>query len=236
MKDSRSPDPSAPAPVGARHDDSSLFSLDALKKTEEEAARQQQKKGEDSGLIDLKALALIAQEQRPRQEMAVAAVVAPPDLFALSSPIAPIAAPPVSTAPPPLSPAGAGRARVLVAGGAVVAVVAAVSIFAVMRGSSSAAPAPSVTAGVVTPPSVTATAAQPDEPRAAAVNPGERPAPPKEEPKPVATATAAPKPLVAAPRGNPAPRPAPKEDQPPPKPVDTCDLACQMARAVNKKK
>ncbi len=83
MKDPRSsPEASGTAPVGARHDDSSLFSLDALKKTEDEA--RQQKGRDDSGLIDLKALAALEREPRPKQEMAVAAVVAPPDLFQLS--------------------------------------------------------------------------------------------------------------------------------------------------------
>ncbi len=48
MKDSRSPE--VPAPIGARHDDSSLFSLDALKKTEDEHRKQQSR--DDSGLID----------------------------------------------------------------------------------------------------------------------------------------------------------------------------------------
>jgi hypothetical protein len=51
--------------------------------------------------------------------------------------------------------------------------------------------------------------------------------------------TAASKPTVAAPvfaKGPPRPALPKEEPAPPPKPVDACDLACQMQRAVNKKK
>jgi hypothetical protein len=232
MKDS-----SSSGPVGARHDDSSLFSLDALKKTEDEARTQ--KNRDDSGLIDLKALASLAQERPKAQEMSVAAVVAPPDLFAVAAPIAPMVAPPVATAAPEdLAPFKPKRTGLYVGVGGVVAVLAMVGIFLATRGSGDAAAAATTTAAAPPPPAVTAAPAPtPDEPRVAAVNPGERP--PKEDPKAAPTATTAPA-AVAAPKPvvrGPLPKPPPKEEAPAPKPAGpVCDLACQMAKAVNQKK
>jgi hypothetical protein len=235
MKDSRSPDPST-APVGARHDDSSLFTLDALKKTEDQA--RQQKKTEDSGLIDLKALAAIAQERPKQQDMSVASVVAPPDLFIIAAPVAPMIAPPITTAASPFEQPRPGRTKLLVGVGAAVAVIAAVAAFGATRGPSATAATATATAAPAPTPVAATVAPVPDEPRVAAVNPGERP-PPKEDPKPAvtatATATAATKPVYVAPRG-PIAKAPPKEEAPPPPPKEACDLACQMARAVNKKK
>jgi hypothetical protein len=235
MKDSGS------APVGARNDDSTLFSLDALKKTDDTRAKD--KGRDDSGLIDLKALAAMEREDRPKQEVAVATIVAPPDLFAISAPLAPMTAPPIPTSSDPAAPqAKSSRTGLIVGVGAAVAVAAAVAVFALTRGSSQAAPA--VTAAAPPPPPTTAApaaAAQEEAPKAAAVTPGERPAAtqdPKPDPKlaPTAAPAAAPKPAgVAAPRS--APRAAPKDDAPAPKaPAEACDLTCQMQRAVSKKK
>jgi hypothetical protein len=232
MKDS-----SSSGPVGARHDDSSLFSLDALKRTEDEA--RQQKNRDDSGLIDLKALASLAQERPKAQEVAVAAVVAPPDLFTVAAPIAPMVAPPIATAAPEdLAPPKPKRTGLYVGVGGAVAVLAAVGIFFATRGSGDAAAAASATAAAPPPPVTAAPAPTPDEPRIAAVNPGERA--PREDPKAAPTATATAAAPVAAPRPigrGPLPKAPPKEDAPAPKPpVDACDLACQMAKAVNKSK
>ncbi len=238
MKDSRSPD--APAPIGARNDDSSLFSLDALKKTEDEARKQQNR--DDSGLIDLRALAAIERERRPKaqDDMAVASLVAPPSLF--SAPMVPLTAPPISTAPPPLErPASQGKAKLFVGAGVAVALVAAIGVFAATRGGGAATPATSAVVVAAPAPTPTAPAAPPEEPKVAALNPGERPAPP-----PTAAATAPVSPVggpiggrtyVAGPRsGGPRPPPPPKADTPPPPKVNACDLACQMQRAVAGKK
>jgi hypothetical protein len=244
MKDSRSsrdvpPPPPPAAPTGARHDDSSLFSLDALKKTEEEARKQKDR--DDSGLIDLKELAAIERDRRPKPEMTVATVVAPPDLFQLSTPIVPIAAQPISVGPPALAkPRDPRRTNVLIAAGAVIAVLAAVGVFVATRGGPEAlpvavvgaAPAPSPT---VPPPA----AAPPEEPKPAAVTPGMRPtADPPPPPAAVPVPAPLPKPAGVAPRSAPAPRaaPGPKADSPAPKPANACDLACQMQRAVSGKK
>ncbi len=238
MKDSRSPDPStSPAPVGARHDDSSLFSLDSLKRTEEEA--RQQKRNDDSGLIDLKALAALAAERPPQTDVAVSSVIAPPDLFTIAAPVVPMIAPPITVAAPEVAQPKPNRTGIFVGLGVVVAALAAVGVFTATRGPDAAAAAASATpVAAALPPAATAAAApQPDEPKVAAVNPGER-APKEAPPTPTATATAAPKAAVAVVRG-PMPKAAPKEDAPaaPPKPpADACDLACQMQRAVSKKK
>jgi hypothetical protein len=237
MKDSRSPDPTSPAPVGARHDDSSLFTLDALKKTEDEA--RQQKRNDDSGLIDLKALAAIAAERPKETEVAVASVIAPPDLFTIAVPVVPMIAPPIITTAPEVAKPKPNRTGIFVGMGVAVAAVAAIGVFMATRGPAAAAASATPVAAALPPAPTAAAAPQPDEPKLAAVNPGER-APKEDPPKPTATATAATAPKAAVPvaRG-PMPKAAPKEDAPPapPKPpADACDLACQMQRAVNKKK
>src|SRR5262245_46229452 len=78
----KNPDPTdkdKASPIGARNDDSSLFSLDSLKVKQHEGAldqpaQQAPRKPEESGLIDLKAL---AEMQRAEKSAAleVAAVV-----------------------------------------------------------------------------------------------------------------------------------------------------------------
>jgi hypothetical protein len=247
MKDSGSSRDTSSAPLGARNDDSSLFSLESLKKTEDEAKKQRNR--EDSGLIDLKALALLEREPAAKGEVTVAAVVAPADLFSVGAPVAPMTAPPISAQPPPLAKLDdleapkKSRAPLVIAIGGILAVAAAAAVFATTRDTGASAAA--ATAAAATPPAVTATATQApapapaadDAPKAVAVNPGERPAP-----APSATPTAvavAPKPVAAA---GPAPKAAPKaaapkEDAPPAaKPADACDLACQMQRAVSGKK
>ena len=237
MKDSGSSrDASSPAPIGARNDDSSLFSLENLKKTEDDARKT--KNRDDSGLIDLKALASLQHQERSPQEVLVAPIVAPADLFGGSAPLAPMTAPPISTAPPPLAEAPKpSRTKLIVGMGAAVAVAAAVAVFGLSRGSSEAAPATTVAAtAAAPPPTTTPTAPTPEEPKVAAVTPGERPAA-TQDAKPAATApTAAPTtpkaPVGTAPRSAPKAA-APKEEAAPAKPpVDACDLACQMQRAV----
>jgi hypothetical protein len=233
MKDpGSSRDSSAPAPLGARHDDSSLFSLESLRRTEEQAKKE--KARDDSGLIDLKALAALERDA-PKVEMAMTPAIAPPDLFAVSAPLATTARP-ISVAPAAMPEAKPGRTKLVVAGVGALVVVASLAAFGAMRGGAQAAPPATAAATAPPTPTTTATAAPAEEPKAAAVTPGERPAA-TADPKPSATAAAAavaPK-TYAGPRAAPKAA-APKDDAPPPKPVEACDLACQMQRAVSKKK
>jgi hypothetical protein len=239
MKDSGS------SPVGARSDDSTLFSLDALKKTDD--ARAKEKSRDDSGVIDLKALAAMGNEERPKHDVPVSAMVAPTDLFAVSAPLAPMTAPVVTTAAPRAPGTKPNRMPLWVAAGAVVALAAGGGVFVATRRAKPATANGAATATAVAPPPATTSAAPPppepeEAPKAAAVNPGERPAPP--DPKPTAApaassaAAAAPpaKPVAVAAAPRSAPRAAPKEDAPPKPPVDACDLTCQMKKAVGKKK
>jgi hypothetical protein len=235
------------AALGARSDDSSLFSLESLKRSEQEAAKS--KKTEDSGLIDLKALAQLETTADKSGTPHVAQVVAPADLFQISVPIAPIAAP--NMAAIQAAPAGYEAPRPksklpLVIGGVVALVAVGVGVFMLGRSSGEARPTLTPTSTAVAAAPTTTAAAAPadtsasDEPKVAAITPGQRPV--KEEaakadPTTAPTANAAPRTVAAVPRS--APRAQAKKDDAPapaPKPADTCDLACQMQRAVNKKK
>jgi len=245
-----SPDsPERPAAgSGARNDDSSLFSLASLKLTQ--AARP--KTAEDSGLIDLNALGVIEKGAEPgapapRTPLAVAPVVAPNDIFGSAGTpmlIAPSAAAVATAAPGAQAQPARGKGLVMI-GGAVAVVGLAVGVFLATRGGGDApAIKPIATATAAPPPTTTAppaatTVAAP-EPTIAAVTPGQRAA---VEPTATATATAAapvakvpgPLPVAKAPGGGGGKAPGPAKADPPPKPVETCDLACQMQRAVQKK-
>ena len=230
----------ASATAGRRADDSSLFSLESLKIKEAEAAKQSRTK-EDSGLIDLRALAAM-ERAGDKPSLDVAPLIAPNDIFGVS-PGTPLIAPPqaAAVAAPPQSyapPSAARNNTPLILGGAIAAVGIAVAVFTLTRGAPQAATAPTasatVAAAVTAAPAPTAEVAP--EPSVVAVIPGQRPSAP-------ATATAAadkpPPPVVKGPLPKAPSRAAPKEPAepaPPPKPVETCDLACQMQRAVNKKK
>jgi hypothetical protein len=241
-------DTNKPATLGARSEDSSLFSLDALKLKEAELAKQSKTK-EDSGLIDLRALASLERSAEKPAALDVAPVVAPADLFGggLGTPlIAPppaagVAAPPADYAAPAPKKSSTG----LIIGGAVGAIGIAVAVFALTRGGGAPPAATAQNAAVTTSAAAAAPAPQPsaepaaaEQPTVAAVTPGQRPAQPTAAPT-AAPAPAPEKPAPVAKAPGPMPKPkaaAPAEPAPPPKPVETCDLACQMQRAVNKKK
>lgn len=241
MKDEGSPRSPSAAPLGGRNEDSSLFSLESLKRTEEEALKKQ-KSREDSGLIDLKALAALERDGATKPaEHGVVSIVAPADLFAVAAPVVTTA--PISVRPP--TPAVVeeipkpNRTKVFLGVGAVLAIAAGVAVFATVQGGGATEPASTAQAATPPPTPTAAPAPPPDPPKPAAVTPGERP-----QPTATATPTAAvgagtapPKPIAAGPRA-PKPAPPPKEEPaaaPAPKPADACDLACQMQRAVNKK-
>lgn len=232
-----------PAPAGRRADDSSLFSLDALKIKETATAAQARKTTEDSGLIDLRALAALERQgENQKSPLDVASVVAPADIFG-ASPGTPLIAPPPASAvaapPPGMVAEGPKKNTGIIIGGAVVAVAAAVGIFMLTRGPD-AAPAAPTSAPTATAAPVVTQAAEPasPEPSVAAVVPGQRPTTPTATATvdPAGAAPAPPKPVVKGPMPKAAPKEPPAAPAPPPKPVDTCDLACQMQRAVNKKK
>ena len=246
MKDTRDPSESSKgaAAIGARNDDSSLFSLDSLKKAEE-AARKREKERDDSGLIDLRALGAIEKTAEPRGDLEVASLVAPPDLFAGLGPGALMNAPPPLAAPAvdakddlDVATAPKNNRTVLVAVGGVLAVAAAVGAFLAMRSSGEPAQAAAATATAAapqapapppTPTAETTAAAASDEPKA--VTPGQ--AAPKAPPPPKVPG---PMPKVPGPMPKPkAHAQAPAAPKEPAKPVETCDLGCQMRRAVNKK-
>jgi hypothetical protein len=247
MKKEPDPTKDAPAPIGARQENSSLFSLEALKKQEELAlasAASEPKRTEDSGIIDLKALALIQKSEKSEASRALdVASVQAPDLFQIGmvsqltapQPLA-LAAPPEAEAPKPQS-----RTLPIVLGVAAIVAIGGVAFF-LGRGSGTqataqgATPTATATAAPPAPATATATATPPPEPEVAAITPGQRPT----APTATATATAAAKPPPAAPGGRvpgplPKPKPAPAEPAPAPAPVNTCDLACQMKRAVEQK-
>lgn len=225
-------------PQGARSDDSSLFSLEALRV--QEAAAQTRSTKEDSGLIDLRALAALetADEHDKKHDLGVAAVVAPADIFGGGGFGTPLMAPPpaAAMAAPPLgyeAPA-APKSRGLIIGVAGVAVVGIIAaVFMLTRSTTPvAATTPSAVAPAATSAAPTAEQAAP-EPSVAVVTPGQRAAP-------TATATAAAPsaaPVAKAPAvKGPMPKAAPpKETAPPPPPKEACDLTCQMQRAVQKK-
>jgi hypothetical protein len=124
-----------------------------------------------------------------------------------------------------------------VVGGAL-AIVAGVYVFRTARSTTVAAVSSAPEAQVVAAPEPMASAApepEAEEPKVAAITPGQRMV--KEDPPADPSASATPVPVAAAPRVT-AKRAAPKPAQTPaaPKPpVNTCDLKCQMQRALAKK-
>jgi hypothetical protein len=237
------------AKLGARNDDSSLFSLDALKKKEAELSAQPNKQGEDSGMIDIKALASL---QKPDGSgAAVPALSTQSDLFQIQAPIAPLAPLAQSLLTSPVDermvPGGAGevaapksKTPMIVAGVAVVVALGAVAFAFTRSPEAPKAPASAVAVATAAP---TATAPPaPEEPRIAAVTPGQRAVKEDVAPKPTVSATAAVAPPVQRPPGGgggprpQAPPKPPKEEAPKAPAAPACDLACQMQRAVNGKK
>jgi hypothetical protein len=228
---------SEPGAVGARNDDSSLFSLESLSRVEH-ASPVATATREDSGLIDLNALGAIEQKATDRTgtPMGVAPVLAPPDLFPMfgpswqRAPSSPLIA--VSDVPPDFRPT---RSRSAIWIGASTPVAIAVAFLLAMR-SGAPTPAPVVAAAsTALAPAATLPAIVPEPrpnvpsplPSSNAVTPGQV-APKAEPPKP-ATALK----VGSAARSSSKPSPAPQA-KPAPKPVaDVCDLGCQMQRAVN---
>jgi hypothetical protein len=237
-QDSKSPSASA-VRTGARNDDSSLFSLDRIRQAEESATRASRER-DDSGLIDLHALAALSGAAPAQVSNAPLVVSASAGLFGAPAISAPVEIPsaPVETANP-FERSSKRKTVLLVMGGAAAVALAAVAFMA-MQGTgappatATAAMTPVLTAAAPAPPPVAAP--EPEAPKVAAVSPGQR-APVVEAPK--AAAPAAPVVKAAAPARAAAPRapaaaPAPKEPAKPAAPA--CDLTCQMQRAVSKPK
>jgi hypothetical protein len=229
------------APAGSRSENSSLFSLDALKIKEVESAAQARSTKEDSGLIDLRALAAMERGADKSNSLGVALIAAPTDIFG-ATPGTPIMAPPpasaITSAPVGYGVPAKKSSTPIIIGGAVAAVVVAAAAFFLTRSSAPAVAAPTATVAASAAPTAAAPAepATPDEPKVAAVVPGQRP-----QVAPSATPSAAPSaaPVAKVPGPMPKAKAAPTADTPPPpppKPVETCDLGCQMKRAVDKKK
>jgi hypothetical protein len=224
--------------TGARNDNSSLFSLDLIRRAEAIAARMPSRPPDESGMIDLRALAVLAKAAPSRADRAPLVVSASASLFA-TSPVTlapPILASPgsaaVSDPPPNFAPS---RSRLFLAMGAVAFVAVAAAAFLSMRGDDASPPVAAVVAIAPAPPPPAAlppTAAVAATPPIPAVTPGER-APAPESPKPAAPVVKAALPrqsaVVAASRVEPK-ESAPKVETKPAAPV--CDLTCQMERAV----
>ena len=243
-QDSKSPNTPAGPKTGARNDDSSLFSLDMIRQAEDSATRASRER-DDSGLIDLHALAALSGTEpaqvtsAPLMVSASAGLFGAPAVSPVSAPVAPT--PSAADDVNPFARSSKSKTPLMVIGG-VIAVGAAVAAFLGMQGSgtpsatadATATMAPAITAAAPVPAPVTAAAPTP-EPQIAAATPGQR-APAAEAPKaavPVAAAKAAPA-KAAAPKAAAAPAAAPKEAAKPAGPV--CDLTCQMQKAVSKGK
>jgi hypothetical protein len=240
--------PRYPSLTGTRNDDSSLFSLDKLRQAEENATRSSAKDRDDSGLIDLQALASLASSPPSHVDNAPLIVSAGVGLFGappVTAPFeSPAAAPDLSGLDERAFKSGSKRRTMFVALGAVGAVAVAAVAFFAMQGSE--APPVGATAALVStavtaapPPTTPPAPPPPPEPaQVAAVVPGQRapaavaPTPPVAPVAPVAAS----KPVAARrPASDAAPKaPAEPKDTKPAAPA--CDLTCQMQRAVSKGK
>jgi hypothetical protein len=238
-QDSKSPSTSA-LRTGARNDDSSLFSLDRIRQAEESATRASRER-DDSGLIDLQALAALSGTSPVQVSTAPLVVSASAGLFGAPAISAPLEAPPARVEEANPFERSSKRRTMFMALGGVGAVAVAAVAFMAMSGSgtppadATAAMAPAITAAAPPPTPATVAAPEPEAPKVAAVSPGQR-APAAEEPKaaaPVAKAAAPTVARAAAPRAAAAAPAAPKEPAKPAAPV--CDLTCQMQKAVSKK-
>ncbi len=240
-QDSKSPKASAVL-TGARSDDSSLFSLDKLRQAEESAAQSSHERDE-SGLIDLQALAALSGSARSRSADSPLLVSASASLFAVPTSSVPLESPlSAIEASSPAELPSKRRTMFVVLGGAVAVAVAAVAFLSMQvsgtpPAATTALMAPALTAPAPPPAAVAAPA--PEVPQMAAVVPGQR-APAVEPPKAAAAAPIA-KPAAAVARAAspatpraPAAAVAPKEPAKPAAPA--CDLTCQMQKAVSKTK
>ncbi len=222
--------------TGARNDNSSLFSLDLIRRAEAVAASMPSQADDDVGVIDLGELADLARSGPSRVDSAPLIVSASASLFSASPasvpPEAPAEVKPVAsfTDPPPrFSPK---RANLFLAMGAVGVVACSAAAFLVMQ--SGAAPDAAASATMVAAPAAPLPAPSVIVAPApvAAMTPGQRAATP-ELPKAAIAPVKAPSgprsASLARPRAE-AKEPAPKEETRPAAPV--CDLTCQMQRAV----
>ncbi|MFO0759365.1 MAG: hypothetical protein U0359_22925 [Byssovorax sp.] len=243
MKKSADLDDASAPPAGTRKkDDSSLFSIEALTQARPEPRPAPPPKGkEESGIIDIRALAQLAQGQAAETAPRPSAAMPHADVFAAGT-AGPFLKPaPTAVAAEPAAPVKAKGSKMLVIVGIVVAAaVAGVAVFASMRGAkdtappiaSAASPAPKPAPEPTAPPTATA-------PEVAAIIPGQisqketlaksAAVAPGKAPAGKGTGTAA---VAAAKATATAAAAAPPPEEPPPAPV--CDLRCQMEKAVNK--
>jgi hypothetical protein len=240
-QDSKSPSSTA-LRTGARNDDSSLFSLDRIRQAEESATRASRER-DDSGLIDLQALAALSGTAPAQVSTSPLVVSASAGLFGAPAITAPVEAPPARVEEAnPFERSSKRRTLFMVLGG-VGAVGVAAAAFLAMSGSgappadATATMAPAITAAAPPPTPATVAAPEPEAPKVAAATPGQR-APAAAEPKAAAPAApvakaAAPVAKAAAPVAKAAAPAAPKEPAKPAAPA--CDLTCQMQKAVSKK-
>jgi predicted Zn finger-like uncharacterized protein len=229
-----------PSGTGQRDENSVLFSLAALTAKTAPAASPSRTTAskDDSGLIDLKAL---ADSAGPAPAAASSVVPDTGGLFPLGVPPAPMG----GTGPSPgalstsVAPPAPGKSKtpIFIAIGGVVAVLAIVGTFLATKGSGDKPVAPAETTAVAAPPPpVTATAAATDAPTAAVT--AEATAAPTAEAsakapkgKPVAVAKGGPGPAKT---GNSAPPPPPATSTPAAKPKGgncgcaASDLMCNM--------
>lgn len=227
-----------PASPGPHDADSSLFSVEALKKQAIAVPEEKPKAREESGIINLRSLALLHREKAPEASAdSVSASRPAADVFSGNGFGGLIAATPApaKAAEPAVQPK---KSKLLIVGAILLSVAAAAGAFVALRGPTEVA-AP-IASAAAPPAPVPEKVAQPADTRPAveAVTPGQLSK--KEDPqKPVlgpakvagaktaSAATAHPKATAAAVEPPPEEKPAP--------PVETCDLTCQMQRAVDKK-
>lgn len=222
--------------TGARNDNSSLFSLDLIRRAE--AAAQAPRDEDEAGLIDLQALAALAKTEPSRVDRAPLVVSASASLFAATPASMPpsILGMPTHTATPTVPPQtfAQRRAPALLAMGAVAAVALAIVAFLSMQAGSAPQPISAAGVSVASPP-----AASPALPTVTPIAAAPAPAAPSlavtpREREPAAMAVAKPVAPSKTPRAvvsrAEAKEPAPKEETRPAAPV--CDLTCQMERAV----
>ncbi|WP_437593244.1 zinc-ribbon domain-containing protein [Sorangium sp. So ce1000] len=186
------------AAPGQRDENSMLFSLSALTaKAAPAPARAAVSASEDSGLIDLKALASGAGVRAPSS---VASIVANDGgLFQLSAPIVTTARAP-SVAPPTVEAPAKNRAPIIIGAGIAIAGIAIAGVFFLMKGGGST-PAP--TAAETTPPTVAAPATTaPPEPEPTAAPTASATASAAATSEPVASAAPSAAPTAAGARPN----------------------------------
>lgn len=182
---------STPQPLGARDEQSVLFSLSALTASAPKVSVPPSSTGgptEDSGLIDLNALAAKAQESSGGEAEAATPAPAPLLFPAALGSVEPV----TTTTQAPAQPAPSSKAPIFIGAGIAIAGVAVAAVLALRPAEPPPAPAPMPTAAAVAP-----SAAPTPEPTAAATA--------AEEPKAPEPAVSATPPASAVPPPEPAP-------------------------------